>query len=439
MKRRHLRTRIALSVLIYSLILGTAILSLGYLINERVERLIWEAMLSAEVEHMLTHPERISANALIESGTLHAYRGSPQDGFQWVPEALRSLPPGLHDEVTVGDHEYAVLVQNNGNDTLFMTIDITELEASEASMTGMLLLAAAVLTLSLAFASWWLAGRLTRPITELVVEIDRLRPDDTGNRVQLRGDTDAELQRIIDALNGLLARTDGFLARERAFLSMASHELRTPVAVIAGATTLAQGYREMPDGLRRALQRIARASRDMEQLIRMLLVLAKSPERVLDSATDIDLIEVIQDVVEDHAHLSTGKGLTVQTGTLQSTSLRAPVQLVQVAVANLLRNAIEQSDSGTISVSVAPPGVVHIVDPGHGLSPEEISRLYAERARNTSNSFHDGIGLQLIARICEHLGWTITLKSELGRGTSVSLDLRGGKPEVSPAASGSLS
>ncbi len=437
MRRRPLRNRIALSLLIYSLTLGAAILSLGYAFNERVERLVWEAMLSAEVEHLLAHPEPTSPNALIDSGTLHAYRGSPQDGFQRVPEAFRSLPPGLHDEVVVGNHEYAVLVQSDGNDSLFMTIDITELEASETSMTGMVLLAAAVLALILAFAAWWLAGRLTWPISQLVAEIDRLRPDDPNSRVTLHGDTDAELERIINALNEMLARTEGFLARERAFLSMASHELRTPVAIITGATTMAQGHREVPEGLRRALQRIARASRDMEQLIRMLLVLAKSPERVLDSAIDIELIDVIQDVVEDHVHLSAGKGLAVQTGTLLSTPLRAPIQLVQIAVANLLRNAIEQSDSGTISVSIGPPGVVRIVDPGHGLSPEEISRLFAQRSKHVGDSLSQGIGLHLIARICEHLGWTLAVQSEIGKGTAVSLDLRCAMPVGSSPAPGS--
>lgn len=424
MKRRPLRTRIALSLLAYALVIGASILSLGYAINEGVERHVWQAMLSAEVQHLVAHPELLSADGLLDTGTMHAYRGSQEAGFAHVPETLRALSPGLHDEVAVGDHEFAVLVQPNGAETVYMTIDITELESSEASLTGIVMLWSIGLALGLAATAWWIAGRLTRPITQLVAAIDRLRPDEPVSRLAVDGDNDAELQRIIDALNGLLARTDGYLARERAFVTMASHELRTPVAVITGAITLAQGYPNIPDGLRRALQRVARASRDMEQLIRILLVLAKSPDRVMATATDLELSDVVQDVIEDHAHLCAGKALAVETRILVSTPLHAPVQLVQIALANLLRNAIEQSDAGTIELSVSPAGVVRIVDPGHGLSPEEISKHYAQRAKHTGDEFTHGIGLPLIARICEHLGWVLDVRSDQGNGTSITLDLR---------------
>lgn len=205
---------------------------------------------------------------------------------------------------------------------------------------------------------------------------------------------------------------------------MASHELRTPVAVISGAVTLAMNHANAPDGLRKVLQRVARASRDMEQLIRMLLVLAKSPDLVNASGSDVDLVAVVNDVIEDHAHLTAQKTLTVEAGVLLPTRLVAPVQLVQVSIANILRNAIEQSDAGAVRVSVDPPGVVKIEDPGHGLSPEEISRIYARIARASGERYSRGIGLELITRICEHLGWQLQMHSESGRGTTVTLDLR---------------
>jgi signal transduction histidine kinase len=114
----------------------------------------------------------------------------------------------------------------------------------------------------------------------------------------------------------------------------------------------------------------------------------------------------------------------VEAGALLPSELIAPVQLVQIAIAILLRNAIEQSDAGTVRVSVEPPGVVRIEDPGHGLSPEEISRIYARMARTTGERYSRGIGLELIGRICEHLGWVLQMRSEGGKGTTMILDLR---------------
>ena len=84
----------------------------------------------------------------------------------------------------------------------------------------------------------------------------------------------------------------------------------------------------------------------------------------------------------------------------------APLAIVQAAIGNLLRNAIENSDRGEISIALQPDGVVVIEDPGHGMSPEEISAIYARMARGGGRE-GNGIGLDLIARLCEHLGWIL--------------------------------
>ena len=63
-----------------------------------------------------------------------------------------------------------------------------------------------------------------------------------------------------------------------------------------------------------------------------------------------------------------------------------------------------------------------IDDPGHGMSPEEISRIYAQSARGGGRD-GGGIGLDLISRLCEHLGWQLGFSSVHGRGTRTTLHL----------------
>lgn len=431
MRPRSLRTRIAVSVFSYSLILGATILALGNAFNERVEQLVWESLLTAELDHLLQHPKGSGSHVLVESGTLRAYRSGPDDASEpGIPHALRELKPGLHDEIAIGEHEFAVLVRRVAEDTFYMTIDITELEESEESAAGLLIAGSLALTGVLALAAWWLSGHLTRPVSRLVGRINELRPDEMGSRVDSPEELDDELTRIVGALNRMLERTDGYLTRERAFLGMASHELRTPIAVISGAVTIAQQHPELPEGPRRALLRVQRATRDMEQLVRMLLVLAKSPDLVRQAASEVDLVSLVQDVVEDHIHLTEQKALCVVAGTLCPSMIMAPMQLVQIAVSNLLRNAIEQSDAGTVTLSIQYPGVVVIEDPGHGLSPEEVSRIYASMARQRSERFSRGLGMELIGRICDHLGWRLTVESESGKGTKMTLDLRSALMEI---------
>ncbi|HEY9253139.1 MAG TPA: ATP-binding protein, partial [Stenotrophomonas sp.] len=93
------------------------------------------------------------------------------------------------------------------------------------------------------------------------------------------------------------------------------------------------------------------------------------------------------------------------------------------AIGNLLRNAIENSDRGTIRIVLSAPATVRIEDPGHGMSPEEISAIYARMARGNHSGRGAGIGLDLIGRLCEHLGWQLQFESVEGRGTIASLDL----------------
>jgi signal transduction histidine kinase len=157
----------------------------------------------------------------------------------------------------------------------------------------------------------------------------------------------------------------------------------------------------------------------------MLLTLAKEPARLAEVAHPVDLAELLPDIVRDHSHLAAGKDLQLRLGTLAPAVVHAPIQVLQVAIGNLLRNAIENSDSGVIDVEAPEAGVVRIRDPGHGMAPEEIGRLYAALARGGElrGAVGGGLGLELIRRLCEHLGWTLEIQSG-DAGTSAELDLR---------------
>ena len=98
-------------------------------------------------------------------------------------------------------------------------------------------------------------------------------------------------------------------------------------------------------------------------------------------------------------------------------------QIVRAAIGNLLRNAIENSDQGVIDIALDRSGTVTIRDPGHGLSPEQISAIYLRMARGGGEA---GIGLDLIARLCDHFGWRLSLQSDAGRGTTAVLQLGAG-------------
>ena len=421
-RANSLRRRILLALLGYAVALSAVVIAQGFFVHERAERLVWESMLASElddeVEHMQHDPNyrRIDTNTMV----LYDARRAP------LPPPLRHLSPGLNDDIAVdGQIRVAQMRRVDGRE-LVLTLDITDFEQREVYTALQVAGTAFALIAALGLLIAWATSRLVRPLGQLADDIGTLRPDTHGQRVPLPDAASSELRVITHALNDYLQRNDRFVERERAFVSTASHELRTPLAVIAGASELAlQEGEQVPPGARHQLARIRRTAAEVEQLIALLLVLAKDPARLAQASEAIALDDLLPRIVDDHLHLTAGKALDVSLAPLAPCTIHAPMPIVQAAVGNLLRNAIENSDRGTIVVRLESPATVVIEDPGHGMSPEEISAIYARMARGGGNGSHaighDGIGLDLIARLCEHLGWVLRFESQPERGTTTTL------------------
>src|SRR3546814_13982990 len=162
-----------------------------------------------------------------------------------------------------------------------------------------------------------------------------------------------------------------FVERELEFIDSSIHELRTSVAVIAGASELGLDQPGTPEAVRNQLSRILRTARVVEQLLSLLLVLAKDPQRLAQVSDHFRLDQLLPEIVDDHLHLCAGKDLQLDLQPLPACELLAPLAIVQAAIGNLLRNAIENRDRGTIPIPLGRGEGGGIEDPGHRLSPVE--------------------------------------------------------------------
>ncbi len=427
MRRTGLRLRITLLVVAYMLLLSLAVVYHGNVVNERAERLVWRSLLDSELDHYLRRRAEDPDYRWRDTDDVALYG---ELGGAAAPPKLAGLHPGLHDELRVDGSQRVALVKDVDGRRMVLTLDITEFEAEERHLT-VLMAGSALggLALSGLLIAWGLR-RLVKPLSDLARDIAALRPDRGGQRVSVGRRASAELVVISDAVNDYLARNERFVERERAFIDSTSHELRTPIAVIAGASELALGQAGAPEGVRNQLSRILRTARGVEQLVSLLLVLAKDPQRLARASDRFRLDQLLPEIVEDHRHLCADKDLELRVDAPAACELVAPLAIVQAAIGNLLRNAIENSDRGEVVVALRPGGVVVIDDPGHGMTPEEISAIYARMARGGGGREGSGIGLDLIARLCEHLGWHLEIGPRAPRGTRATLDLG---PVLAPA------
>lgn len=419
MARPSLARQIAIGLIVYGVLLSIALFVHGLLVNERAERMVWQAMLDTEMTAILARRRNEPGFQWQSNGKLDLYDFDAPDT---LPPEIAALAPGLHDELVFADNEWVVLVREDAEGVRHaLALDIDGFEDIEWRLIRPVIVSSAIFMLLLAFVIHLGARLLVRPLRELAAGIGALAPDRRGQRIAPHPRASSELEVIAKALNGYLERSDNFVERERAFIDTASHELRTPITVIRGAAQVAQVESGLPAGAARQLERIVRTTMDIEELVSMLLVLARDPARVRDASEHFRLDDLIPGIVDDHRPLCEDKALDLATGALVPCTLVAPEAVVRMAVGNLLRNAIENSDRGTIHVSLDTQARVEIRDPGHGMTPEEISQLYARMARGGGRGA--GIGLDLIARLCEHLGWRLDITSGPEQGTLVRLDL----------------
>lgn len=414
--RSSLRQRIMLGLFGYTALLSIAVVVQGFFVNEHAEHLVWTSLMNTEMDYFVERSRSDPDYRWSDTQALSLYDSATRP----PPRELAALPPGVHDEVVVAGVEYVTLVRDIDGRRLTLALDIDDMEHREFDLALTIAGSAITTLLLLCAVIGWGVHRLVRPLTNMAQRIGGLRPDRQGQRVDVPESASSELVVIADAVNDYLQRNDRYVERERAFVDSASHELRTPISVIAGAAEIALEQNELPPGARHQINRIRRTSRDVEQLISLLLVLAKDPKRLSANSDRVALDHLLPEIVEDHRHLTRDKDLTLAVAPLPPCEILAPLPIVQAAIGNLLRNAIENSDRGEIAIRLQPDATVVIEDPGHGMTPEEISAIYARVARGGREG--GGIGLDLISRLCEHLGWSLRFdKAERGTRTTLVL------------------
>ena len=340
---------------------------------------------------------------------------SPADETS-LPGKVARLPTGMHKGVELEGREYYVAVENSSAGRLYLLLDKGRVESAERSVvTDALLIGLVALGLAILVSSV-LARAVMRPVTALANEVAVLDPRGTGGRLGTRFE-DQEVGLIARAFNQSMERLQGVRERERAFTEDASHELRTPLAIIASASEMLTEEPTLSQPGRERVQRIRRASGQMQSLIEALLFLARGEPDAPSRQYSLD--QVVKDSAEGITAAAAAKSIEVVLDVVPVTS-NGVAAMAACVVNNLLLNAVNFTQSGRILVQLTP-GTLLVSDTGLGISPQDLTHIFERRYRG-AQSRGLGLGLYLVSRVCERLGWKITAASEQGRGTTFRID-----------------
>jgi heavy metal sensor kinase len=286
--------------------------------------------------------------------------------------------------------------------------------------------------LACALGSYWLAARAFAPIQRLAETARRIKAGDLRSRVLVPRAHD-EVQYLALTLNEMIDSLDQALTRQRRFVADASHELRTPVAVIRNKTDVAL----LGSGTRQdyvtVMHEINAEAERLGHLISDLLALARGDEGQTQFEREPVRLDLVARAVAANANLlAAERGITLEVQRCEAvTVLGDEARLIQV-IMNLLENAVRYTNPGgrvTLTVQATQDqALLSVRDTGIGIAAEHLPHIFerfyrADPARGRTGGSSSGLGLSIVEWVVRAHGGTVSGESRLGRGSCFTVTL----------------
>jgi two-component system OmpR family sensor kinase len=295
----------------------------------------------------------------------------------------------------------------------------------------------AVIPVVIALASWgmWLAlGGTFRRIEQVRRGVADITDGRSLHRRLSDDEASPEIAALIDTLNSMIARLETSFAALRRFTADASHELKTPLAVLRADVERAMSVTTRRDDRLIALEEALHETTRMADLVESLLTLARADEGRFDLYRErVDLSALTLEVYETAVILGEGAGVAVNLPFTADVSIAGDRTRLRQLFLNLVTNAIKYTPRGgrvDIGLGRHPDNVTFAVrDTGAGIAAADLPHVFerfwrADRARSrTAERGGFGLGLAISQWIAQAHGGTLTVQSRLGKGSLFTLTL----------------
>lgn len=380
------------------------ILLITWQLVEGLEETIMEIDKQAEIEHFLNRHETDKVVQVQSAMLTMAYLPTDRSAVENLPIIFSNLPVPFEGEVKFFGKEYLVIINQAPEGTYYIARDLSRLEAYESWIISVLATLAGLAAMFGLVFSELISRRIAQPIQALADDLKQIEQGrrETYLRVAYR---DTELNEISCALRSYLEEIDQLIDRERSLLSMASHELRTPIAVILGAAEVIEHRGKINVDDLKTLRRIIASANIMSANVNVLLDIVRQKKGRL-AEDNFSLGALAEEVVSDIKISDPVAAQRVEIFIDQSVTVYSNKSMVRILLNNLVSNGLSHNQ-GRVSINVTKQ-YFEVKDQGIKSSMPQTGSMVV----GTS-----GLGLYIVTLICEHLGWQFSLET-LANGTS---------------------
>jgi PAS domain S-box-containing protein len=270
--------------------------------------------------------------------------------------------------------------------------------------------------------------RITADIGKLNTELE----NKVEQRTLILREALQELERSQEELSAALSKEKELNEIKSRFVSMASHEFRTPLSTVLSSAALLGRYTftEDQDKRDKHIKRIKDAVKHLNDLLEDFLSLGKLEEgKIMAEPAEFGIREFLDEVVEDMRSLAK-PGQQIHCDYAGAETFISDKRLLKNILINLLGNAVKFSPEGAaiwLRVAQTAGGGLNLAvkDEGIGISQEDQQHLFSSffRGGNAVNIEGTGLGLHIVKRYVDLLGGAVHLESALGNGTCITVDL----------------
>jgi len=344
-----------------------------------------------------------------------------------IPKARLKLHQDENNEVTFRVRRFRVPVQG-GTYVVQIGKPIEKLDQEILEIIKGIAFGLITAMLLLVFLSYLIAGRVLKPIGV----IDRLAREINDQNLSVRiplGQSRDELYRLSESLNRMFDRLESSFETQKEFIASASHELKSPLALLQLLMEECIQHPDLPDGLRQQLMRQTNIVSRMSRLVKNQLDLSALELKECFDLKEIDLAEMLKSVLSDYEVVFNAKKIDVREQIPSKLKVKGDREHLQRVFINLIDNAIKYNHEGgkiEFKVSVKNGGVqISLFNTGTGIPAPDLARVFepfyrVEKSRSAEYG-GSGLGLSIVKRIIELHGGRIDIESKPSAGTQVNI------------------